>query len=89
MGEVDSDGTAPGGGIVGGGLGECWCWQVLLVVVCPWAVCEVDGGDLFEWVCYPRIFFCIVFVATDAVVLVIPLGFGVVSMETVKFGWGV
>ena len=62
---------------------------MLLVVVCPWAVCEVDGGDLFKWDCYPRIFFCVVFVAVDAVVPVTPLGFSVVSVESVKFGWGI
>ena len=57
-------------------------WRRLLVV---------GDGDGFKWVCYPRIF-CLrrgvgvklVFVADVAVIPAIPLGFGIVSVESVK-----
>ena len=43
---------------------------------------------MFEWVCYPRVF-NVVFVATLSIIPAIPLGFGIVSVKAVKFGWGV
>ena len=57
-------------------------WRRLLVV---------GDGDGFKWICYPRIFclrrgvgVTLVFVADVAIIPAIPLGFGIVSVESVK-----
>ena len=59
----------------------------LLVVVFPLVI--LDCGDLFVWVGYPRVVLDIVLVATNSVVPVAPLGFCVISVETVKFWCGI
>ena len=60
---------------------------ILLVVVFPQVV--IYGGDLFVWVCYPRVVLNIIFVAADAVIPAVPLRFCVVSVEAITFRWGV
>ena len=59
---------------------------ILVVGVGPRTI--FDDSNLFEWVCYPGVF-DVIFVTTLSVIPAVPLGFGVVSIESVKFGWGI
>ena len=72
---------------------EDWKAGMLYIVGC---LLVVDYSDGFKWVCYPRVFHLrrgvgvkLVFVEDVTVIPAVSLGFGVVSVESVKLSWGV